>query len=78
MAPSAAIIADEPDRAKLIERCDWWSGNQADTNSMGYMARGREWGLVELALRDGRYQLTDRGHVELQTKRQGAPSKWTN
>jgi len=64
-----AIIADGPDRRALVERCDWWSGNPADTNSMGYMARGREWGLVDVALHDGHYQLTDRGAKELQRER---------
>lgn len=64
-----AIVADEPDRKTLIERCDWWSGNTADTNSMGYMARGREWGLVEVKLQDSHYHLTDRGAAEIRRER---------
>lgn len=67
-----AIIGDKPDRPTLINRCDWWKGATADTNAMGYLARGREWGLVELALSDGHYALTERGTDEIKKKRKGA------
>jgi Arc/MetJ-type ribon-helix-helix transcriptional regulator len=59
------IVGDEPDRSTLVERCDWWSGTTADTNAMSYVARGREWGLVEPRLREGRYALTELGRGEL-------------
>lgn len=59
-----AAAADEPDRPTLVARCDWWSGGTADTNVMGYIARGREWGLVELGMRDGRYALTALGEQQ--------------
>jgi Arc/MetJ-type ribon-helix-helix transcriptional regulator len=61
-----AIVAEEPDRTTLIERCDWWSGTTADTNAMSYVARGREWGLVEPRLINGRYRLTDLGRHQLE------------
>ena len=41
-----------------------WSGLTAtntETNTAGYVARGREWGLVEMAQIDGCYALTDFG-----------------
>jgi Arc/MetJ-type ribon-helix-helix transcriptional regulator len=60
-----AVVADEPTRPELVERCTRWSGSTAATNAMSYVARGREWGLVEPALVDGRYLLTDRGHAAL-------------
>lgn len=60
-----AIVAEKPDRDSLVSRCDWWKGAAADTNSMSLIARGREWGLVELALDEGRYCLTETGQAEL-------------
>ena len=63
-----AIVAEKPNRQTLVSRCDWWTGAAADTNSMSLIARGREWGLVELPLDEGRYQLTDLGAAELQAE----------
>jgi hypothetical protein len=60
-----ARIADEPTRPELVERCTRWSGSAAGTNAMSYVARAREWGLVEPALIDGRYLLTERGRATL-------------
>jgi Arc/MetJ-type ribon-helix-helix transcriptional regulator len=57
-------LTDQPERLTLIERCDWWSGSTAETNSMSYIARGREWGLVEPKMLSGRYHLTDLGMAE--------------
>jgi hypothetical protein len=59
------LIADDPTRPELVERCTRWSGSTAATNAMSYVARGREWGLVEPALIDRRYLLTDRGRAAL-------------
>ncbi|HET9198833.1 MAG TPA: ribbon-helix-helix domain-containing protein [Solirubrobacterales bacterium] len=68
-----AIVAEGPDRETLVNRCNWWKGGAADTNSMSLIARGREWGLVELALDEGRYQLTNAGTNALQAEwEQGA------
>lgn len=38
-----------------------WTDTQASTNAAGYVARGREWGLIEPKLVDRRYQLTADG-----------------
>lgn len=57
------LVAAEPSRTELVERCTRWSGSKAATNAMSYVARGREWGLVESDLVDGRYRLTDVGQA---------------
>lgn len=68
-----AIVEEGPDRETLVHRCDWWKGAAADTNSMSLIARGREWGLVELTLNGGRYQLTKPGAATLNAEQeQGA------
>jgi hypothetical protein len=70
-----AIVAERPNRETLVNRCDWWKGGAADTNSMSLIARGREWGLVELILDKGHYQLTNAGAKALQAEwEQGAIS----
>jgi Arc/MetJ-type ribon-helix-helix transcriptional regulator len=67
------IVATKPDRQTLVSRCSWWKGAAADTNSMSLIARGREWGLVELALDEGRHdQLTDLGARTLRDEKEGA------
>jgi len=38
-----------------------WTDTQASTNAAGYVARGREWGLIAPRLVDRRYQLTADG-----------------
>jgi hypothetical protein len=38
-----------------------WSANVVATNSAGYVARSREWGLVRPAMHEGRYLLTEFG-----------------
>ena len=38
-----------------------WSGSVAASAAQGYLARGREWGLVEPKIIDGRYLLSDFG-----------------
>lgn len=64
------VVADRPTRTELAERCSWWSGSQAETNANSYVARGREWGLVEPALVDGRYRLTDFGQETITQNRE--------
>lgn len=61
------LLREQPNRTELVERCTaWWQGNEAATNAMSYVSRGREWGLVEAKLRsDNRYALTERGAGEL-------------
>jgi len=38
---------------------------KANSNAANYIARGREWGLVEMKLVDGRYDLTEFGELAL-------------
>jgi hypothetical protein len=59
------LVAEELTRPELVERCTRWNGSTAATNAMSYVARGREWGLVQPALIDRRYLLTDRGRAAL-------------
>jgi len=61
------LLREKPNRTELVERCSaWWQGNEAATNAMSYVSRGREWGLVEAKLGpDNRYALTERGAAEL-------------
>lgn len=61
------LLREQPNRTELVERCSsWWQGNEAATNAMSYVSRGREWGLVEAKLGpDNRYALTERGTAEL-------------
>jgi hypothetical protein len=63
------LVAEEPTRTELAARCSWWSGSQAETNANSYVARGREWGLVEPALIDGHYRLTALGQETLHETR---------
>lgn len=58
-------VADRPTRAELIlafqqARSDWRE-SVAATNAQGYIARGREWGLIAPRVVEGRYELTDFG-----------------
>lgn len=51
-----------PTRDDLVTHfSDEWVGAAAATNVAGYVSRGREWGLVEPKLKEGRYVLTDLG-----------------
>lgn len=56
-------------REELIDafnvRWPEWNRNVASTNSAGYIARGREWGLVEIGQIERRYVLTELGHQVL-------------
>lgn len=56
-------------REELIDafnlRWSEWNRNVASTNAAGYIARGREWGLVEMGQVDRRYVLTELGHQVL-------------
>jgi hypothetical protein len=57
--------AERMTRAELIgayqQKYSAWSEAQASTNAAGYVARGREWGLIEAKLLDRRYRLTTAG-----------------
>lgn len=56
------VTAEEPSREELVaaiseERADWTKAT-ASSVAQGYVARAREWGLLEPRLREGRYRLT--------------------
>jgi hypothetical protein len=60
-----SAVAEQPTRVELVDsfqrgRPDW-SPNVAATNAQGYVARAREWGLVEPKQVGGRYGLTELG-----------------
>jgi hypothetical protein len=62
-------ISEQPTRIELVDafqrgRPDWTSSVTA-TNSQGYLARAREWGLVHPKQLSGRYGLTDFGEAYL-------------
>ena len=58
-------VSGRPTRLELnrafTDRWPEWSSTTAATTAAGYVARGREWGLVEMKQADGRYELTDFG-----------------
>ncbi|NOX23399.1 MAG: hypothetical protein GXP36_09955 [Actinobacteria bacterium] len=49
-----------------------WTENEVSTNAAGYVARAREWGLLEPKQTEGRYQLTQLGLEQLTTNMTGA------
>jgi hypothetical protein len=58
-------VAERPTRAELVDtfrqaRPDWRE-SVAATNAQGYVARGREWGLIAPKVVEGRYELSDFG-----------------
>ena len=62
-------VAGEPDREQLVtsiagERSDW-SPATSSSIAQGYVARAREWGLVEPRLQSGKYRLTEFGETWL-------------
>jgi hypothetical protein len=63
-------VAEGPTRSELVEafrsaRPDW-SPAVAATNAQGYLARGREWGLIAAKQVSGTYLLTDFGSTYLE------------
>jgi hypothetical protein len=66
-------VASHPTRVELMSQFQrWqpeWSDAVANTTSSGFIARGREWGLITPKLVDGRYALTDFGNAMLQDRR---------
>jgi hypothetical protein len=58
-------VAEGPDRKQLVtlisgERSDW-SPATSSSIAQGYVARAREWGLIEPRLQSGKYRLTEFG-----------------
>jgi hypothetical protein len=59
-----ALIEREPSREQLVAQAASLEGSDpklADVYAQSYVARGREWGLVEPKMISGRYLLTQRG-----------------
>jgi hypothetical protein len=60
-----AAVAESPTRTELVAHFQrWqpeWSDTVANTTSSGFVARAREWGLIEPKLVDRRYVLTEFG-----------------
>lgn len=67
-----AVIARQPDREKLVAEFATdhpeWSESVASSTTQGYVARAREWGLVEAKLMDNRYRLTEFGRRYVQQR----------
>lgn len=57
------VVAEAPTRDALIAQFPEWRGHTATTNTVGFIGRSREWGLLQPELDDGRYQLTDLGQT---------------
>lgn len=55
------VVAQNPDRDELVSRFPEWRGHTATTNTVGFISRSREWGLVPPQMLEGRYRLTDLG-----------------
>ncbi|MDQ3691514.1 MAG: ribbon-helix-helix domain-containing protein [Chloroflexota bacterium] len=55
------VVAINPDREALVSHFPEWRGHTATTNTVGFISRSREWGLVQPQMIEGRYQLTDSG-----------------
>ena len=63
------LASDNVGRAELaiaFAQARDWSKSVAEFTAQGYLARAREWGLVEMKLHEGRYRLTDSGHQHLE------------
>lgn len=63
-------VAERPGRKELLasfqEARSDWRESVAATNAQGYVARGREWGLIAPKVVESRYELTDFGLEVLQ------------
>jgi len=55
------VVAENPGRDELVSRFPEWRGHTATTNTVGFVSRSREWGLMPPQMFEGRYQLTDLG-----------------
>lgn len=57
------VIEGEPTREALTQQFPEWLGHTATTNTVGFVSRSREWGLIEPEMIEGRYRLTDLGRT---------------
>lgn len=67
-------LTDGPDRQALVatfaQSHREWTASTASSVAQGYVARAREWGLVEPKLVEGRYWLTEFGRQHLEESAQ--------
>lgn len=60
-----SLVREEPSREELVaaigEEKSAWTHAFASSVAQGYVARAREWGLLEPRIRQGRYRLTEFG-----------------
>jgi hypothetical protein len=57
------VAAEANDRDELLAAFPEWRGHTATTNTVGFIGRSREWGLMQPELHDGRYLLTELGQT---------------
>lgn len=57
------VIEGQPTRQALTHEFPEWRGHTATTNTVGFVSRSREWGLIEPELVEGRYRLTSLGRT---------------
>lgn len=71
-----AIGSEGANRQKVLKHFAevWseWTKNEVSTNAAGYVARAREWGLLEPKQTEGRYRLTQLGLEQLIMNMTGA------
>lgn len=60
VGPNGATRQDVLDHVAAVWRS--WTDNEVSTNSAGYIARAREWGLLEPKQTESQYHLTPLGH----------------
>lgn len=64
-----AAVAERPDREQLVgrlaEQKPDWTPSTVSSVTQGYVARAREWGLIEQRLEENRYRLTEFGESRL-------------
>lgn len=57
------VAIDASNRDELVAQFPEWRGHIATTNTVGFIGRSREWGLMHPELHDGRYLLTGLGQT---------------
>jgi hypothetical protein len=57
------VAAEATSRDELVAAFPEWRGHTATTNTVGFIGRSREWGLMQPELHDGRYLLTELGQM---------------
>jgi len=70
LAETLRLAHAQPTRAQMLQAFRraraWWTAAEVSTNVAGYVARCREWGLIEPKLIDGTYRTTTLGNAMLE------------